>query len=376
MAVQKKPHPGCSTGHGSMLKIRYIIIPALFLCVAALGLGCTKKQEPVKADKIINVKVWKTEKRSVRPFIETVGSLEPNDNVTISSEVDGILKDIKVDEGTPVVKGMTLATIKDTDYRLNLENARSAFNQAEASLANTKIEFERKEALLKEELITRQQFDDVSTRLTLATHDSNRARSLLSLAKERFDKTVIYSPIKGTVKEKMVSAGDFARASVPIMSIVQIDPLKLSFSVAEKDVGALKKNQDVIFTVDPFPGKEFSGRLNTIYPSLDERSRTLKAEALVPNPSQQLKPGLFARVKIYTGDARNSVLIPITSILYEGTRTRAFVSEKDTAHERAIKLGSKYGEMMEVLEGIQAGEQLVVVGQNTLTDGVKIHAVK
>jgi membrane fusion protein (multidrug efflux system) len=174
----------------------------------------------------------------------------------------------------------------------------------------------------------------------------------------------------------MLTTGDFARAGSPIMRLVQIDPLKLSFSVAEKDIAAMKEGQDVIFTADSYQGREFTGKLSTIYPSLDERSRTLQAEALVPNPFFELKPGLFTRVKLYTGASRESVVIPVTSILYEGTKVRVFLMDKDQAHERFITIGGKYGDMVEVLEGLKGGEQLIVVGQNNLVDKVKVHAVR
>jgi membrane fusion protein, multidrug efflux system len=365
MKVKKATHRGS-----------LIFVLAVFLIVAFAGVGCSKKEAKAKEEKVINVKTWTTERKSVRPYLETVGSLKANDEVTVSTEVDGILKSLKVDEGTSVTKGMTLAVINDTDYRLAVDTAEAGLRQAEANLANSKIEYERKASLLKESLVTRQQFDDIFTRLTVAGREMDRAKALVSLAREKSNKTVICSPIQGIVKQKMVTAGDFARAGTPILKIVQIDPLKLSFTVAEKDIGSLKIGQDVIFTADPFPAKEFSGRLATIYPSLDERSRTLQVEAMVPNASLLLKPGIFTRVKLYTGAARDSVLVPITAILYEGTNVRIFVMEGDRARGKQIKTGMKYGEMMEITEGLKGGEQLIVVGQNQLAEGVKVHAIK
>jgi membrane fusion protein (multidrug efflux system) len=376
MMGQKGPQKGCFTGYRRKMRVGFILLLAAAVCIAAAGSGCSKKQDQVKAEKVVNVKVATTEKQSVRPYIEAVGSLKPNDEVTISSEVDGILKAIKVNEGSQVTGGMPLAVVNDLDYRLAVDNAEAALKQAEAGLSNTKMEYERKTALFKEELVTKQQYDDVSTRLTIASRDIDRARSSLSLAREKLRKTAVCSPMVGMVKEKMVAAGDFARAGTPLMRIVQIDPLKLSFTVAEKDIGALKAGQDVIFTSDPFPGKEFTGRLTTIYPSLDERSRTLQVEAVVKNPSLQLKPGLFARVKLYTGAPKEAVLVPVTSILYEGSKVKVFLMEGDKAREQSLKIGGKYGEMMEVVEGLNGGEQLIVVGQNNLVDGVKVHAIK
>ena len=358
------------------MRVTGLVMMTIFFCMAVLSVGCQKKVEKAKPERVINVKVWTTAKQTVQPFVEAVGTLKPNDEATISPEVDGIVSSIKVDEGSAVSKGMVLAVIKDTDYRLALNQALSARKQAEALLANVKIEYQRKEALLKDELVTKQQFDDVSTRVSVATQDLDRATSALALARERLAKTTIRSPLNGLVRQRMVTSGDFVRTSMPILSIIQNDPLKLSFTVTEKDLTSIKLGQKVVFTVDAFPGSEFEGSLSILYPSLDERSRTLQVEALVPNGELTLKPGLFTRVKVYTSSPKEAVVVPITALLYEGTRIRVFVLDGNKASERAVQVGGKYGDMMEITEGLKAGETLIVVGQNQLTDGVKVNVVR
>jgi membrane fusion protein, multidrug efflux system len=349
-----------------------VLLVAFALFVVGRTSGCMKKDEGDDADKASSVKIQVVGKRNIRPSIEAIGTLNPNDEVIISSEVDGILKDITVDEGSRVHKGMILARINDTGYRLNVANARAQLKQAQANLANLRIEHKRKQALFTEKLVTIQQFDDVSTRLTVAEQDLDRARVSLSLAVDMFTKTTIRAPKEGIVKEKRVTTGDLIRAGTPLVSIVQIDPLKLSFTITEKDVGALRIGQDVVFSVDPYPGRKFSGRLSIICPSLEERSRTLKAEALVPNSSLELKPGFFARLKVFTGPARDAVVIPVTSILYDGAKTRAYVQEGKKAREKALRLGGKFGDVVEVIEGLKGGERLITVGQSGLSDGAEI----
>jgi membrane fusion protein, multidrug efflux system len=353
-----------------------LLIVIIFSCIALLGAGCTKKKEEAKAEKIINIKVITTQKKTVRPYIEATGNLQPWDEAIISPEVDGILQEIPVEEGFPVTKGTMLAKINDIDYRLAVLTAEAALGQAQANLNNAKIMFDRMAALYKQSGVSKQEFDNASTRLDLATQDALRAKAALALANERLSRVIIRSPLNGWVKLKGVTTGMFAKTGSPIMSLIQIDPLFCTFSVTDKDIGALKAGQDVVFFVDAFPGREFKGKVDIIYPNVDEHSRMLKVEALIPNKSQELKPGLFARVTVYTGAPKEAVIIPITSLLYEGTKTRVFLNENSKARERYLKLGRKYGEMMEITEGLQAGEQLVVVGQNTLTDGVNVRVVK
>ncbi|HOS98350.1 MAG TPA: efflux RND transporter periplasmic adaptor subunit, partial [Deltaproteobacteria bacterium] len=326
--------------------------------------------------KVFNVKTMTVQKQSLRPYIEAVGNLEPHDQVIVSSEVDGVLKEILVDEGTLVKSGSVLGRISDIDYRLAVQAADAALGQARANLENADTLYGRMKALFGKQAISKQEYDNAKTRLDVAGQDMERARASLDLARERLGKTTIRSPISGVVKQRMVNAGDFIKAGQPLAVVMVINPLKLVFSVPEKDISLLKVRQDVVFTVDPYPRKEFTGTLSIIYPSLDERSRMLRAEATVPNRSGELKPGIFSRVRLYTGAARDTIVVPVTSILYEGTRTRVFILEKGVARERVLELGGKYGEVMEVLGGLQAKEQLIVVGQNTLTDGVRVNVVQ
>ncbi|MCI0468510.1 MAG: efflux RND transporter periplasmic adaptor subunit [Nitrospirae bacterium] len=353
-----------------------IIFFIAVLSFAALNFSCKKKEIKAPAERSVNVQAQAVEVKRIRPFIMTIGTLNPYEEVILSAEVDGVLKDVRVDEGTIVSKGMVLAVIDDTDYRLEAKRAKAAMSQAEASLNNTRVEFGRKQSLFKEELVTRQQFDDVSTRLSVAEADLERAAAALALAGERLKKTLIYSPLSGYIKEKKVSSGSYVRNGSNLFSIIQNNPIKLNFTVTEKEVGKLRTGQDVVFKIDAFPEKEFKGRVNIIYPSLEEKTRSLKVEAITPNPNGLLKPGLFARVILYTGAEKEAMLAPIISLLYEGDKVKVFAIDGERAKERAVKVGQKQGEMIEITEGLRAGEEVVVVGQQNLSDGAKVSVAR
>jgi len=351
-----------------------IVILGVFL---VLGFsGCNKPPEKVRKQTAVNVRVQAAEIRSLRPFVESVGSLAPHSQVTVSSELDGILDSISVDEGTAVKKGQAIAEIRPTDYRLALEQAAAQLAQSETGLANARQEYERKEALYREELLTRQQFDDISARVRLAEAEVARARSGQNLAKERLARTKILAPLAGSIKEKRATAGDYVRNGSFLVSIVRTDLLKLIFSVSEKDVGSLKLGQDVDFITDSFPDKKFRGKLSAILPALDERTRTLQAEALVANADGRLKSGLFARITLYTGPARERVVVPITALLYDNSTTKLFVVEGDKAREKIVTTGRKYGESMEIVAGLRDKEIVVTTGQNNLMEGATVHVAR
>jgi membrane fusion protein (multidrug efflux system) len=338
--------------------------------------GCQKQEQKAVKPAAVNVRVWTAEKRLLRPYVESIGNLNPHDVVTVSSELDGILEAILVEEGAAVKRGQLIAEIRQTDYRLALEQAAALLKQSRASLANATLEYERKEALYREELVTRQQFDDITARLALARADVERAAAAHRLAEEKLAKAGIFSPMTGSVAEKRVTAGDYVRNGTFLVSIIRTDLLKLTFSVSEKDVGSLRLGQDVTFEVDAFPGRTFRGQVRMLHPALEEKTRSLQVEALVPNADGWLKPGFFARVTLYTGPARERVVVPVTALLYEGSATKLFVVDGQQARERKVRVGGKYGEYMEINEGLQEKEIVVTVGQNNLMEGVSVHVAR
>jgi membrane fusion protein (multidrug efflux system) len=357
-------------------KTTKLLLFTLMIALVSVPLISCKKEKMVEKEKLVNVIVQPAVKKQIRPYIETTGTLMADEEVMVSSEVDGIVKSIRVEEGTAVEKGTLLAEINQVDYLLDERRSDAALKQAQANLANVKAEYLRKEALFKEELVTRQQFDDISTRVALAEADVSRAKAFLDTSKERLSRTKIYSPLRGMIKEKKISAGDYVRTSSPLFQIIKVDSLKLKFTVSEKDIADLKTGQEVDFTVDSFAGRSFKGKVNLLYPHLEERTRTLQAEAIVSNSDRLLKPGLFARAIIYTGASRDAVVAPLTSLMYDNSTISLFVVEGNLARARAIKTGGKYGEDVEITEGLKDNEQVVVVGQNNLSEGVKVNVAR
>jgi RND family efflux transporter MFP subunit len=362
-----------SSKHQTTKALFLILIIALIVLPLVAACKGEKKAEP---ERLVNVRVWTAEMKKVQPYLETTGTLKADEEVAVSSEVDGIVRKIKVNEGSPVNKGTLLVEINEIDYMLDWKRSESALKQAGANLDNAKAEYKRKDALYKEELITRQQFDDIRTKLALAEAELDRAKATLQTSKEKLSRTKVYSPLRGAVKEKKVSVGDYVRNGTPLLQLIKIDPLKLSFTISEKDVAGLKIGQEVVFTVDAFTGKQFKGKVSLIYPNVEERTRTLQAEAIVPNANHMLKPGYFARIQIFTEAARNTVIVPITALLYDSSTIRIFVVNGNKAQERIIKTGNKYGEYVEILEGLKEKEQVVVVGQNNLSEGVKVNVAR
>ncbi len=358
---------------------QYIITAGAFMLAAAILLSlsaCGDRKSQKTDERIVNVQVMSAEKREFRPYLSATGTLNPFEEALVSSEIEGIIRTVRADEGTRVTKGDLLAQVDDIDYSFDVKRAEASLNQTVATLKNTQIEYQRKEALFKEQLVTQQQFDDVVTRKALAEAEVERAKASLGISRQKHARTRIIAPFAGVVKEKKISPGDLVKNGTLAFSVMQTQTLKLNFSVPEKDVGKLKQGQDVAIKVDAHPDREFKGTINIVSPSLDEKTRSLKLEALIPNADGVLKPGLFARVQHYTGAVQALVVVPIIALLYESDQVRVFVVEGNAAKERKVKTGNKYGELIEIVDGLKEGEQVVVIGQQNLAEGVKVNVAR
>ena len=360
----------------SIYRTAKLLLLILMITLIAFPLVSCKKAKKMEKENLVNVRVLPAEKKKVQPYLETTGTLNADEEVTVSSEVDGIIRQIKVEEGSLVNKGSLLIEINEIDYMLDSKRSEAALKQAEANLDNAQAEYKRQEALYKEELVTKQQFDDITTKVALSKAALDGAKATLAISREKLTRTKIYSPLNGAVKEKKVSVGDYVRNGTPLLQLIRVNPLKLNFTVSEKDAASIKIGQEVAFSVDSYPAKQFKGKVSLFYPNVEEKTRTLQAEALVNNSDRLLKPGFFARTLIYTAAPREVVLAPITALLYDNSVIRIFVIEGNKARERVIKIGGKYGEFIEVMEGLQEKEQIVIAGQNNLSEGVKVNVAR
>ena len=357
------------------------IILLLIMCLT-LSAGCTKNKQPDKHDggkageNTVTVRVQEVEKQLVQPKINVTGTLKASEQAVTSAENAGTLIRVNYKEGQSVSRGTILASVNPVDYILYVNNAEAALNQTKASYENVKAEYERKKTLFENEIIPKQQFDDIETKLTVGSSDIKRAEANLALAKQELKKSNIISPINGEVKTKFISRGDYVKEGTPLYEIIKIDPLKLFFTVSEENINKIKLNQEVSFIVNAFPDKEFKGKVSSIHPNLNEETRNLTIEAMVNNPDKKLKPGMFADVTIFTGNEKEVLTIPATSIMYNDEKAVVYTIKDGEAKHQEILVGNKYGEKAEVIKGLDEKQEVVTMGQQQLKEGAKVNVAR
>jgi multidrug efflux pump subunit AcrA (membrane-fusion protein) len=383
------------------------------LCTMALVIsGCAnssaEQEGPQEAAKAVKTDAVRQE--SIRRTLEVVGTLAAEDQVTVSSEVDGVVRRIGADLGDRVSAGQPLIELDREKLQYSFDQQRAAHERsltkfgasdaeqlpriedtpdvrrASAELAQAKQAFERAKELQKRQLVPQQALDDADTALRLksaaydaALQDAKNLRAdidaseaAMKLAERHLEDASIRAPFDGYVQQRMVSLGELVKAQMPVMTVVRVDPLKLLSEIPERMAPWIKVGQPLTLTVDAFPDKRFSATVSRISPAVNTQTRTFAFEALAPNSEAVLKPGTFARVRLETSLVEQVMTIPYAAMQYRYGVYRAFAVEGDRLEARELKTGDRVGDRMEILAGLTTQDRVAVTEVDTLTDGMKI----
>ena len=192
------------------------------------------------------------------------------------------------------------------------------------------------------------------------------------------DNTILRSPLSGVVTARNYDSGDVYTMSQPIYTVQQITPVKILVGISETDYTRVHKGDKVSLTADALPGKEFSGTVVRLYPTMDAASHTFNVEVQVPNTRRELRPGMYARVTVNFGDS-NNVTVPDTAVSKlqgSGTRTVFVIDDENVASMRVVTLGRHFDGKFEILSGLQECDRVVVKGGSTLRAGSKVEVAE
>jgi len=342
-----------------------------------------------------------------------VGTLTAYDQATLKVKVPGRLQTITVDLGSVVHRGQLIAQIEPRDYELRVEQAEAALAQARARLGlppegtddrldpeqtslvrqaravleEARVNYERSARLLEEGIIPRSRFDadEAAYKVALSRYQDaleevrNRQallaqrRSELALARQQLADTAIYAPFDGVVQERHTSVGEFLAVGSPVVTIVRMDPLRLRAEVPEREAHRVRLGQRVRVMVEGDPAI-YAGRIVRLSPTIAPQNRMLVVEAEVRNPGR-LRPGAFARVEIIAGEGRPAPVVPPRAIVSFAGLEKVFVVQEGKAVEKRVTTGRRTGEWVEILSGLEPGEE-VVLDPGNLQPGQSVHPVR
>jgi membrane fusion protein (multidrug efflux system) len=317
----------------------------------------------------------------LKEAIEVVGTLSPKFQAEIKTEYSGTVTEVLVTEWVRVSKGTVLLRFDAREAEAAAEAARANLLSAEVGLNRARREMDRTLKLKEAGLATPQNVDDAKTASEAAEAQLAAAKAQKKIAETKLAKTVIRSPLDGVVASRTVNPGDFIEnmgSPKAMFRIVDNRRLDLTVTVPSSRISRVRLGQPLSFTTDAVPGRTFTGKVSFINPTADESSRTVKVVAVVDNPDEKLKSGLFAKGEIVTGERKGVLRVPRSAFVTWDLAARSavvFVVEGEKAVRRTVGTGAAAGDDVEVTKGLAAGERVVTRGGFNLSDGDRVAVV-
>jgi len=335
----------------------------------------------------IPVKTMTVSRGEVLRTLDYSGDIEAEVEIRVFSKVPDRIEKLHVDAGDPVRKGDSIASIHATTLEQAVRQAEAGLMAARAQAANAQLEYDRATRLYRENAMSKQQYDAVNTQYEAAQAALEQTEAALKSAKSHLTDATVTAPIAGIIGVRYYEEGDMANPAMPLVTVVQMKRVKITFDATEEDLGQLSLGQKALLSVKSYPDREFEGRVMKISPVLDPLTRMAEVEVLIDNPDGALKPGMFARVQVITEVMANALVVPRYATIENTTLERidgenvvmknyyVFVVQDSAAEQRELDIEYANHINIAVRSGISAGEQIVIEGQNNLRDRSKVNII-
>lgn len=361
--------------------------------------GTARAATPVAPPKSTPVRVVPAMEERAAGVVVASGTLAAEEQVVLGMKVAGRLAEIAVDLGTRVRQGDVVARLDPTDFRLRVQQAEAALQQARARLGlpvdgtSDRVDPEKTplvrqaRVMLEEALLTRDRriklweqgfiaradLDSAEAAAKVAEsryHDAveevgNRQgilaerRTELELARQQLVDTVLRAPVAGAMNARQAAVGEFLNAGAPVATLVRINPLRLRLAVPEREAAAIREGQRVRLSLESDP-TVYEGRVARLSPAISEQNRSLLIEAEIPNEHGRLRPGAFARGEIVVQPDRRLVTVPADALVSFAGVEKVLVVEAGRAVEKRVTAGRRTGDRVEILSGLTAGQHVIV----------------
>jgi membrane fusion protein, multidrug efflux system len=339
-----------------------LLLAAMTAAVAGCGRAGAEDGGGTAEERVrtINVEVTDVKPRDFVDFIRVVGAVEAERDVVISAEEGGTVAQVLVRQGDRVRRGQPLVRLDAGVLRAQLEQAVS-----QAALAEEMWERQRR---LWED-------DRVGTEMAYLQAKYN-ARTALAQAKvlsERVDRTTVRAPVSGILEERLVEVGAMVSPGTPVARILDVDRVKVVAGVPERHAGEITRGAEVRVTLDRVAGREFPGSIDHVGAAVDRSNRTFTIEVAVANDGHLLKPGMVANIRIARATTELALVVPRHAVLRLEGGYSVFVAVPEgnrwRAESRSVVPGTAHGDEVVIDRGLEAGERVVVVGQQRLAHG-------
>jgi len=344
------------------LVVAFIVIMGGRITEKRANLEKAKKDALKKEVPAVRVITLTLKPRRLVDAINLPAEVEAYEEIWVKSEVPGQVIDLRVKEGQIVERGQVLMKLDDRDFR-----ARLARIEANYSLA--KVNYDRIKALVTKNLAAPTKLDEIEAQLKELTAQRNEAELALS-------RTSITAPLSSLLNEIKAKKGDYVGIGDPVAQILEIDVVKVRVGVPESDVAAIFDLEQADVIIEALEKRRVKGE--KIFLSRQPRTlaRLFDLELKVPNPGEQILPGMFARVELVKHVYNRALAVPLYAVITQGDKRFVFSEKNGRAEKREVTLGTLIGWEVHVTSGLKAGEKLIAVGHRLLDDGQAVEVIQ
>ncbi len=347
---------------------RAILSIFVFLIIFVIGaiyyrLSATAPLTPkLKLNSVDDVIVTKVKREPIVTEINALGSLIAFNQITISPEIAGKVAKIEFKPGEKIEKGQLLFQLDDAIQRAELQSVK-------ANVLLNQTKYQREQLLAKRGATSLQELDNAKANFLAL-------KATLSEKQVELNKMQLRAPFSGQIGAPLISKGQYVKVGEALVTLVNRKNLRVKYSVPENYLAQLHLKQKIELSTSSFPGKIFHGDVTYISPIIDPATRTITVRARVHNISESLSPGLFVVVKQQLGVIKNALVIPEEAVVSSLSGPTVYKIVKNKAMRMNVKLGARQNNKIEVLQGLQQSDNIVIAGQQRLKNGSKIHISK
>lgn len=327
----------------------------------------------------------KAEKRDIDFSVEVAGDVAPSFQLDIKSEVSGKIKGLHVEAGDTVKSGDLLAEIDDRDLLTEKQSLLTEIDGAKLEMEKDKRNYERSKELFESKLVSREQFDNLTSEFDISQNNLVRAQRKLEIMEEKLRKTKVISPIDGTVltlpviEGQVVVAAASVNSGTTLMTVANLEKLLVQTHVNQVDVARLKVDQAVRLKVDSLKDVTMSGKISFIAPvaTVKNSVKGFDIEATIENPSARLRPGMTVNLNIPIAKADSAISVPISAIFRgDGNKKVVYVRNGEATERREVKIGVTNFDFAEIKDGVQEGETVLLIEPDhpNMESAVPIHS--
>jgi membrane fusion protein (multidrug efflux system) len=349
--------------------MRYLAI-VLILSISGCGTGDDNGIETGDA-RVTRVVVAEPTLRDIEYVLTALGSVESINDPTLSAETSGQVQRIQVNEGDSVTPGQVLASLDSTLHEIDTAKAEAELRRADVVLDNQLKEVERLQRLAKSQSVSRDKLEDEQAQLEILTAQRDVARKQWEQAVYLESKTQVKAPIKGLVTRRYISPGDYVVDGQPLFDLVSVSRLRARIAFPEQDAAQIDVGKPVRLTTPAAPGETAIGEVTAVNPQIKTHNRAVEVTVEFDNPGRWL-PGASVDAELVVARHKQAISVPVLALSNRDDKAVVFILEEDTVRAAAVKTGWRERGWVEILEGLEPGQGVVIEGAAMLTDGSRV----